>query len=78
MYAHTSSLFLRLPRRVLRATGLTEMLCCPRIVRVQASKVVLARDIDVAFKSATRKEIREMAKDEACPICLKAMLSAKK
>lgn len=38
----------------------------------------MAREMDLAFPDATEQELKSMAKDETCPICLKPMLSAKK
>lgn len=39
---------------------------------------MLARDMDVAFPDASEQELKRMAVDEACAICLKAMTSAKR
>lgn len=43
-----------------------------------ARKVVLAREIDIAFPDASQQELQSMARDESCAICLKTMNSAKR
>ncbi|CAN0044561.1 unnamed protein product, partial [Ectocarpus fasciculatus] len=42
-----------------------------------ACRIVLAREMDVAFPDATEQELKTMAADESCAICLKTMTSAK-
>ncbi|CAM9974996.1 unnamed protein product, partial [Ectocarpus sp. 4 AP-2014] len=43
-----------------------------------ACRIVLAREMDVAFPDATQQELKTMAADESCAICLKTMTSAKR
>ncbi|CAM9673798.1 unnamed protein product [Ectocarpus sp. 8 AP-2014] len=43
-----------------------------------ACRIVLAREMDVAFPDATEQELKTMAADESCAICLKTMTTAKR
>ncbi|CAM9996827.1 unnamed protein product, partial [Laminaria digitata] len=43
-----------------------------------AWRVLLAREIEVAFPDASEKELQRMTPDESCAICLKVMTSAKR
>lgn len=40
--------------------------------------MVLAKEMDMAFPDASEQDLKSMAEDEACAICLKTMTSAKK
>lgn len=40
--------------------------------------MVLAREMDMAFPDASEKDLKNMASDEACAICLKVMTVAKR